>query len=375
MARCAVGPAAVSWADELEPAGVKRAGKHGLGRSSGRRSGRRASAGVILALLTLPVIWLRSEPVAGQEDARLDLHRLEAAAPDAWPDGLTALGAWELNSADHRFGGYSALITLPGGRLRAYSDRGASMEFAEPSGPRQQAEFATIAPDPADEGHFPDIEAAQRDAGSGDIWLAYEDSHSVRRFPADGGPVIRAAPKVMQDWPRNGGAEAMVRLSDGRFVILCEKASGYSSAPGPGLLFDGDPVEGRDAVPFMFSSDSGYQPADMALLPDGRVLILLRALKFGWPPFHAALAVADPATIRGGENWQFELLARLDRPLPRDNYEGLAVTTDDAGEVIIWLISDDNNAQLQRTLLVNLRWSGVAATQAETRGIAPTRSD
>ena len=40
-----------------------------------------------------------------------------------------------------------------------------------------------------------------------------------------------------------------------------------------------------------------------------------------------------------------------------ENYEGIAVLPREAGGFTIWLISDDNRAALQRTVLVELEWS------------------
>jgi hypothetical protein len=95
----------------------------------------------------------------------------------------------------------------------------------------------------------------------------------------------------------------------------------------------------------------------MAQLPDGRVLILLRKVDWGIPPaFSGKLMIADPSTIRQGERWRAEPVAELEEPLPTDNYEGLAVDSDERGGVVLWLISDDNRARFQRTLLLKLLW-------------------
>ena len=47
-------------------------------------------------------------------------------------------------------------------------------------------------------------------------------------------------------------------------------------------------------------------------------------------------------------------LTRLEAPLPVDNFEGLAITPAAGGKVHVWLISDDNQAVTQRTLLWRL---------------------
>jgi hypothetical protein len=68
------------------------------------------------------------------------------------------------------------------------------------------------------------------------------------------------------------------------------------------------------------------------------------------------LLVADPGRIVAGKDWPWRKLADLEAPLPMDNYEGLAVLPDRDG-VTLWLISDDNFARIQRTLLLELHWT------------------
>ena len=79
--------------------------------------------------------------------------------------------------------------------------------------------------------------------------------------------------------------------------------------------------------------------------------------------------IADPAAIRAGEPWQAERLADLAEPLPTDNYEGLAVEPDGSGGAVLWLISDDNQMVLQRTLLLKLRWRPNAKARGTTRAL------
>ena len=95
----------------------------------------------------------------------------------------------------------------------------------------------------------------------------------------------------------------------------------------------------------------------MAPLPGGRVLILLRTVYWRLPPrFEGKLVIADPARIRQGKRWSGEVVADLAEPLPVDNYEGLAVEPANDGSAVVWLISDDNTARFQRTLLLKLEW-------------------
>lgn len=320
----------------------------------GRR--RRSLTVILLAALAIAVTWPRDPPEHGGDSGTLQAVELDVPAPPTWPGSLELLGVWELTGANRRFGSYSALVPLPDERLRAFSDRGAYLDFSTPPSTRQEAVFGAVQGLYENRTWYNDIESAQRDPATGQVWLGNEFGNVVRRFEADGRSVILAQPAAMRDWLENGGAEAMVRLADGRFVILAEKSrADRFEKPGPGLLFAGDPVDGAEAVEFRFETADGYQPTDMALLPDGRVLILLRSLAFGFPPFRGILAIADPATIRAGEPWPWTMLAELENPLPRENYEGMAVVLHSDGSSTIWLISDDNRAQWQRTLLVGLR--------------------
>jgi len=323
---------------------------------------RRLALTVLLALSLAPGLWWRSVPDWGVGNGlqSLSLTPLAAHAPRSWPTGLRLVGAWRLTSANNRFGGYSALLATDGGTLTAVSDIGKSLRFRRPDlqgavpprletiGPRKLPPGA-----PFDN----DIEAATWDPRTGLRWYAYEGSNRIRRFAPGAIAGVTAAPAAMRDWPSNGGPEAMVRLADGRFIVLEENPPWLSEGGRTGLLFPSDPVAGANPLEFTFRPPSGYHPSDIAALPDGRAVILLRALDPPFPPFFKGmLLVADPADIAAGKDWPWRKLADLEAPLPIDNYEGLATVPDRNG-VTLWLISDDNFARIQRTLLLELHWT------------------
>src|SRR5690606_34492929 len=105
-------------------------------------------------------------------------------------------------------------------------------------------------------------EAVTSDPRTGRLWAAYENSNLIeRRGPA--GAVERVRPAAMQDWPSNAGPEAMVRLADGRFVVLSEGRASWMSTVTDGLLFPGDPVDGAEPVRFRFAPPRGSRPVDM----------------------------------------------------------------------------------------------------------------
>ena len=312
----------------------------------------------LLCLLVAPGTWLRERPIAPGDGATLVMHRLDLSQPRDWPAALRVAGGWSLGSRHEGFGGYSTLLALPGNRLLSFSDRGDFLEFAAPDGPSGPTISGTVPEEPDSDNLSYDFESATRDPETSRIWLGLEGNNAIRRLNADkqsDGAVRRDA---MAGWARNRGPEAMTRLADGRFIVLAE-GSLPGDSPSPGVLFSGDPVAGAQPVAFDFPRRGGYRPTDMAALPDGRVIILFRKLALGLPPFGAMLAIADPATIRPGRPWDWRPLAELAPPLPRENYEGIAVRPAADGGVDLWIIADNNQGGLQRTLLLKLHWTGL----------------
>jgi hypothetical protein len=335
------------------------------------RSGRRiyflAAISILALLLAAGFGWHSEfEPSAAEVSPRaLVLAPVPAATPGNWPAGLTVAGAWQLTSGNPLFGGYSALVASGPDRLTAYSDDSAYIDFAAPGSRTREAPHIGRLPVGGQWKGDRDLEAATSDAASGQRWFAFEADDRIERFGPGVHPQRRVFPPEMAGWPDNGGPEAMTRLADGRFIVLREDADWLSTGKRPGLLFPSDPTEGARALQFNFRPPIGYAPSDMAALPDGRVLILARAIDPPFPPlFKNKLLIADPQAIEPGRTWPWRELATFHGPVPRDNYEGLAVVPGPPG-VILWLISDDNKESYQRTLLLELRWRRPPATAAE----------
>lgn len=329
---------------------------------------RRLVALLVVALGLAPGTWWRS-PVP-TEDSRQPVTFTRIAVPAVDLGPLMLAGAWRLRSADAHFGSYSALAVLGDGTLLAGSDRGRTLQFAPPNKPGPPSRFGYFA------GRVPavktqaDVEAFARDPATGLIWASFEVSNRIVRLDPRSGAVAAAAPAAMRGWRAALGAEAMARLADGRFVVLAEGSQSWFGGEMPGLVFPADPVAGAAPVRFRFVPPDGFRPVDMAPLPDGRVVILLRNVEWGVPPsFAAKLMLADPSAIREGKPWRAVAFAELRRPLPTDNYEGLAVEPDGEGGVVLWLISDDNQMALQRTLLLKLVWRPNAKAREPGRAL------
>ena len=206
-----------------------------------------------------------------------------------------------------------------------------------------------------------DSESATRDPITGRIWLGFETTNAILRHDLGVLRPATAKPPAMARWPDNRGAEAMVRLADGRFIVLRE---GFGSSDEYGLfkerrhdalLFPGDPVDGSKPIRFSFVGPAGFSPVDISQMPDGRVLILMR--KVIWPlpaKFAGRIVLADPKRIYADNDWNGTVVAKLTSDLPIDNFEGMAIEPTRSRDLTVWLISDANSSVTQRTLLWKL---------------------
>ncbi|OBV10831.1 esterase-like activity of phytase family protein [Erythrobacter dokdonensis] len=309
---------------------------------------RRLIAACALALLCAPGTWLRSEVVM-TVPRDITVTQVQGAGSAAVP-GWTVAGVWHYDSAGGRFGGFSAMLALGPGMLRAFTDRSFRITLTEPdqSGPRPYMNRQFV--EPGWDFDLVDSESATRDPGNGNYWIGYEQTHAIQRNTIASSPDGVRDLRKLVDWPDNSGIEAMVRLADGRFVILPEGRR-------EGLIFPEDPVDGGTPARFAVRSPAeGYVATDAAQLPDGRLMVLMRDVisprPGAWPPFSCLLAIGLPPA--SGEIFAPQVALRLDGVIPRENYEGLALRPRDDGRIDVWVISDDNFSIFQRTLLAKL---------------------
>ncbi|WP_145916817.1 esterase-like activity of phytase family protein [Erythrobacter sp. QSSC1-22B] len=279
----------------------------------------------------------------------------DVGAPDS---PLSLIGVWHLESATRDFGGYSALIALADGSLLAGSDTGTLLMIEHPGTATMAGSYPELAVTEGRAKRDADLEALTLDRTTGTIWGAYESSNAIERYSPGLQRLARVKPTKMRRSRGNGGPEAMVRLADGRFVVLAEVR--FDSTPGHrAVLFPRDPTLGDEGVSFGFAAPEGMRPVDMTQLADGTVLVLVRSVEWYFPPrFASAIAVLDPVGIEPGALWRPERVIPLPEAVPQENYEGLAVEPGAGGASRLWLISDDNVSGFQRTLLVALDWRG-----------------
>lgn len=316
-------------------------------------------------LLFLIALWIPSSgedsrPVLGKSaNMRVTPVVLDPKDPRHRQVGaLTYLGGLRLTSRDRAFGGFSEML-VRGPRFTLVSDGGTVVEFR--MGEDWKPTHLRFGDLPAGPGTgwakgSRDSESIARDPVTGKIWVGFENSNMIWRYDRTlGRAEAWSAPDAMRRWDSNGGPEAMARMADGSFIVLSETSSFRGISGRAALRFDGDPTApGTGSFRFGFVPPAGgYAPSDMAALPDGRLLVLVRRITLDrW--FESKLVLLDPAAIRPDVSVSGQEIATLTAPLTRDNFEALAVV-EERGRTILWIASDDNLVPIQQSLLMKFR--------------------
>ncbi len=292
---------------------------------------------------------LRSDPVKN-----IAIDPIDLGPP---PPGLLRLtGAWQMTSEHGWFGGFSSLVEGPGRTLIAGTDRGflLGLDLAGDQPRAIRGSFRFVGVSGRGRKEYVDMEAITRDRATGTLWASFENDNLVMRFAPDGTRIVYAPPEMV-DWKESSGPETMVRLADGHFLILSEGSEDSGKVDRPALLYPGDPIAGGKPLAFRFNCRAAYSPVDAVQLPDGRVLILMRHVRYTIPAtFDAVIMVADPAAIRAGGHWRGEVIQRLEGSGFGENFEGISFVPDpsDPRKGSIWVVADDNFSVFQRSLLL-----------------------
>jgi hypothetical protein len=280
--------------------------------------------------------------------------------------GLTYLGGVVLDSRDPAFGGFSSL-DVSGDRFTLLSDGGNVVQFdMGPDWRPHRIAFTNLPAGPGIgwEKRDRDSESMAIDPTTGKIWVGFEDSNAIWRYA--GGVAryeARVSPETMRRWPANGGPESMARLSGGRFVVISEEA--HVRRPDwtgseeerlhtrQALIFAGDPTQAAPPLRFAYEPYGRYDPSDVTALPNGDLLVLDRGFRLPFR-FSARVSLVDRRDVVEGRIARGRLIATIDAPLIHDNFEGIDTTVEN-GATIVWIVSDDNQLVLQRTLLLKFR--------------------
>lgn len=316
-----------------------------------------------MALLFVPLLWATWGWQTIAPDSDRSLVRIDSLTENVPDADRAALGPfelqrlWRLTSSNRRFGGYSALVLMPSGQFLAASDRNSWLRFPPPIEAGTQAlptgQRLVRRSRNGQQEHF-DVESLVRDPADGALWVGLENDPRVARIDKHGRRASLYMVQALRDWPENGAAEAMARLPDGRWIMLCETCGGGRGGLHLGLVFAGHPGASAPQK-FGIVLPSGFDPVDMVTLPDGRLLILTRAFNLFPPRFASGIVIADIAQLNPKRPLATQELARIEGAAMRENYEGMAIHPEAGGQMAVWLISDANASALQETRLMHLR--------------------
>jgi len=277
---------------------------------------------------------------------------------------LEFLAGWKMSSDNADFGGISSMLVMDGDRARnrffMLTDAGVMIGFTlDEDNSKAKRPFIAPLPDgPPVENEFAqknwDAESILHDPETGQFWVGYERYHGVWRYgPSLARKESEQKIKAMQKWPENGGAEAMLRLEDDRFLVFSESAD-YKKGGYQALSFAGDPsMEGTPSKLFGYKPPKGYQLTDAVILDDGQALLLHRRFT-PLDGVSAIISLGDLSKIKTGKVWESKQIASLKPPLRVDNMEALAVTME-GDDTIIWIASDDNFNAVQESILMKFR--------------------
>jgi hypothetical protein len=275
---------------------------------------------------------------------------------------LHFLAGFVLRSGASDWGGWSGmLISSDGKTLTAISDVGHWLRLElrhDPSGRMIGIGPAAILPvldrqgRPLVEKRWADAEALVRDT-DGSLLVAFERQHRILRYAQDAAghflpPTPVDAPAAIQRLPANSGIESMVVLDGGRLLLISE--AGLPGEPDIAVWLGRPGAWSR----LTLARAGGLAASDATRLPSGDLLLVERDAPLVGVAV-ARLSIIPRAAIRPGARLVGTTLADLAPPLVVDNFEAVAARPGPDGSTLIYLLSDDNQSFLQRTLLFQFR--------------------
>ncbi len=322
---------------------------------------------VCLALLPSPAVLAGETGFAPIDVSVRPIDRFALASSETRFGALEFRGGLRLASGDGRFGSFSGLdFAADGHTLYAISDNGFwfTAGLTETDGRPTGLIRPMLAPMLDAHGHpfagktnsdAEGLSIVSRD-GHETAYVSFERKPAVSRYVAapDFATARRGTvplPGFVNHLRTNKGLEAVaVAPADGPLagaIVTIAERSLDRAGNNRGFI-----IGSRRAGAFALVRSATFDVSDAAFLPNGDLLVLER--RFNFSEGIAMRIRRIPGTaIRPGATVDGPVLIEADMGNQIDNMEGLAVRTNERGETILTLISDDNGgAFLQRTVLL-----------------------
>lgn len=183
------------------------------------------------------------------------------------------------------------------------------------------------------------------------VYVGLEDVNEIWRYPRPplGKDGARVSAPAIRDLRDNLGLESLFYVPKGPLkgaLIGIGEEGVAREGDLPGYIIGG-PQEGT----FTIRRRDGFAATDAALTPDGDVILLERHYTRA-TGVKMRLRRFTLSEVRPGLVIEGEVLGTFDMAYEIDNMEGLAISTNGAGETLLTLVSDDNFNPLQRTILL-----------------------
>ncbi len=330
---------------------------------------RRLAAALLACLITSPPLTATAAELgfAPIEVTARPIARFALGSSETRFGALEFRGGLQLSSPDPRFGSLSALdFAADGHTLTAVADTGFwfTAALTEVDGRPTGLAAPMLAPmldargrpfasklDCDAEG----LRIVSRD-GRATAYVSFERRPAIGRYVA--APDFATArrsdlplPKFVNHLQANKGLEALAVAPAagplaGAIVAIAERSLDRAGN------HRGFIVGARRDGTFALVRSDRFDVSDAAFLPDGDLIVLERRFNFT-DGLAVRIRRIPGAAIRPGAIVDGPVLITADMSDQIDNMEGLAVRTDEHGETILTLISDDNgNHFLQRTILL-----------------------
>ncbi len=264
--------------------------------------------------------------------------------------GLRLAGAWHLTSDEENFGGLSGLAIQPSGHLLTVSDGGAfisiGMEAGAPDGSGTLAYMRSSTDALLSGKSAGDAEGLEL-TENGLALVSFERDHRVLAFDLEGCGSAARGINVAGISDRPDGLGRKIPENDGLEGLMLD-AAGFLVG-GLEVPLGSEAVIGQiDAEHALFSTRLS-RPEDTKLVGLDGFETGFFALYRGYSPLSGNTIVIDRYSEPGGA---LNRLAILKRPYPVDNFEGITASRLADGTVRLYIISDDNFSDRQRTLLM-----------------------
>lgn len=264
----------------------------------------------------------------------------------ALPQGVSVMGAWELKAESSDFGGLSGLEAAQDGSLYAVSDQGnmfvITMLDGKPSG------ASTFSPLLNANGKLLDGKSDTDAEGlayyNGLIFISFERNHRILAYDFEScgaaarGVHIITLPTVIEGESinPNNGAEALNIEQDDKLI------AGYETSIDDYTIelkidLDGD-LDGT-----LDNSAYGFQTGP--LTPNGFKLVGASKSAYLFRAYDPVRGNRNIIRLHDGREF------KLNSPLLVDNFEGITQIDKPQGGYTLYIISDDNFSNRQKTLL------------------------